>query len=164
MIIRPEMPKDISAIEQVTLAAFNGKSYSALTEHLIVNELRKSKALFISLVAEVDNRVVGHVAFSAVTIDVENKGWYGLGPVSVLPEFQGQGIGSKLIKTGLSLIREKGAQGCVLQGSPEYYQRFGFKTYPGLIYAGAPEPKYFMALSSVITTENGSFNTFFISP
>jgi len=81
-----------------------------------------------------------------VTIDVENKGWYGLGPVSVLPEFQGQGIGSKLIKAGLSLIREKGAQGCVLEGSPEYYQKFGFKTYPGLVYAGAPEPRCFMAL------------------
>ena len=112
MMIRPETSDDISAIEQVTLAAFTGKSYSALTEHLIVNELRKSEALFISLVAEIDNKVIGHVALSVVTIDGESKGWYGLGPVSVLPEFQAQGIGSKLIKTGLSLIREKGAQGC----------------------------------------------------
>ena len=100
----------------------------------------------VSLVAEMDGKVVGHVAFSVVTINGEDKGWYGLGPVSVSPELQKQGIGSKLIREGLSLIREKGAKGCVLEGDPEYYQRFGFKTYPDLFYEGTPAPKYFMAL------------------
>jgi putative acetyltransferase len=81
-----------------------------------------------------------------VTINGEDIGWYGLGPVSVLPELQKQGIGLKLIREGLSLIKEKGAKGCVLEGNPEYYQRFGFKAYPGLFYEGTPDPKYFMAL------------------
>jgi putative acetyltransferase len=111
-----------------------------------VDRLRKAEAMPVSLVAELDGKVVGHVAFSVVTINGEDKGWYGLGPVSVLPELQKQSIGSKLIREGLSLIKEKGAKGCVLEGSPEYYQRFGFKAYPGLFYEGSPAPEYFMAL------------------
>lgn len=146
MKIRLETPQDINAIEKITIAAFNGKLYSDQTEHLIVNRLREAGAMSVSLVAEVDGQVIGHVAFSVVTINGEDKGWYGLGPVSVSPELQKQGIGSKLIREGLSLIREIGAKGCVLEGSPVYYQRFGFKAYPGLVYEGAPAPEYFMAL------------------
>jgi len=146
MIIRLESSQDINAIEQVTIAAFDGKPYSDKTEHLIIQRLREADKLSLSLVAEMDNKVVGHVAFSVVTIDGEHKGWYGLGPISVPPESQLQGIGSKLIEAGLSRIREMGAKGCVLEGSPKYYNRFGFKTYPGLFYEGAPAPEYFMAL------------------
>ncbi len=146
MKIRPETPQDVTAIEKITLVAFDGKPYSNQTEHLIVNRLRETGALFVSLVAEMDRKVVGHVAFSLITINGEDKGWYGLGPVSVLPELQKQGIGSKLVREGLSLIQEKGAKGCVLEGSPEYYNRFGFKTYHGLFYEGAPAAEYFMAL------------------
>ena len=146
MKIRHETPQDISPIEQITIAAFDGKPYSDQTEHLIINRLRKADALTLSLVAEIDGKIVGHVAFSIVKINAKEIGWYGLGPVSVLPELQKQGIGSKLIKQGLSIIREKGARGCVLEGSPVYYQRFGFKTYPGLCYEGTPSPEYFMAL------------------
>jgi len=146
MTIRSETPNDINAIEQVTLAAFTGKFSDNPTEHLIVNALREADALSLSLVAEAEGKVVGHVAFSAVTIDRENKDWYGLGPISVLPEFQLQGIGSKLVEAGLSQIRAMGAQGCVLEGSPKYYNRFGFKAYPTLFYEGTPSPEYFMAL------------------
>ena len=146
MKIRPETPQDISAIEQITVAAFDGKWYSDQTEYLVINRLREAGALSVSLVAEMDGKVIGHVAFSIVTINGEDIGWYGLGPVSVSPELQKQGIGSKLIIEGLSLIREKGAKGCVLEGDPDYYQRFGFKSYPGLFYEGAPDQKYFMAL------------------
>ena len=146
MKIRSETPQDISAIEQITIAAFNGRQYSDQTEHLVINRLRETGAMSVSLVAEKDGKIVGHVAFSVVTINEEDKGWYGLGPVSVIPELQKQGIGSKLIRKGLSLIKEKGAKGCVLEGDPNYYQRFGFKNYPGLIYEGTPDQKYFMAL------------------
>ena len=146
MKIRPETPQDLNAIEKLTIAAFDGKTYSNQTEHFVINGLREAEAMSVSLVAEMDEKIVGHVAFSIVTINGKDKGWYGLGPVSVLPELQKQGIGSKLIGEGLSLIREKGAKGCVLEGSPEYYNRFGFKTYPGLFYEGAPAPEYFMAL------------------
>jgi putative acetyltransferase len=146
MKIRSETPQDIHAIEQVTFTAFDRKPYSNQTEHLIVNALRASGALSVALVAEENARVIGHAAFSVVTIDGEDKGWYALGPISILPEFQRQGIGSKLIEKGLSMLRESGAQGCVLEGSPAYYHRFGFKAYPALTYDGAPSPEYFMAL------------------
>ena len=146
VLIRSERPTDIDAIEQVTLAAFMGKFSDNPTEHLIVNGLRDAGALSLSLVAELNKKIVGHVAFSLVTINGENLNWYGLGPISVVPELQKQGIGSKLIQEGLSAIRALGAKGCVLEGSPMYYQRFGFRSYPGLIYEGSPALEYFMAL------------------
>jgi putative acetyltransferase len=102
--------------------------------------------LTLSLVAEVNGKIVGHVGFSSVSINETDLDWYGIGPVSVAPEFQRQGIGSKLVREGLIKIRELGAKGCFLEGSPEYYSRFGFKTYPELFYQGAPAPEYFMAL------------------
>lgn len=146
LLIRPEKATDVEAIEQITIAAFSGKSFSSHDEHLIVDRLREISALSLSLVAELDGQVVGHVAFSIVTIDGEDKGWFGLGPISVKPEFQKQGIGSKLIHEGLLQIRAMGAKGCVLEGDPNYYHRFGFKSYPGFYYEGAPSAEYFMAL------------------
>jgi len=146
MIIRPETPNDLETISQVTIAAFAGKPYSDQDEHLIVIRLREANALSLSLIAEEDGKIIGHIAFSMVTINGENRNWYGLGPVSVWPESQRKGIGSELIRKGLAKIRELGAQGCVLEGNPGYYRRFGFKTHPGLFYTGAPAPEYFMAL------------------
>jgi len=146
MNIRLETPDDVKGIEEVTLAAFTGLFSDNPTEHLIVSGLREAGALALSLVAETDGKIVGHVAFSTVTIDGEDQGWYGLGPISVLPELQKQGIGSALIHEGLARFRTLGAKGCVLEGSPKYYQRFGFKSYAGLIYEIAPAPEYFMAL------------------
>jgi len=145
MIIRIETPNDYESITQVTLAAFTSESYKP-TEHLIINRLREAGALSLSLVADVDGKIVGHVAFSDVTINGELQGWYGLGPISVLPALQKQGIGSRLIHEGLAQIRERGAKGCVVLGSPEYYSRFDFKSYPNLIYESAPAPKYFMSI------------------
>jgi putative acetyltransferase len=167
MIIRPETSNDYEGITQVTLAAFGGKSYSAQTEHLIVKGLREAAALSLSLVAETDGNVVGHVAFSLVTINGSDQGWYGLGPISVQPALQKQGIGSKLIQEGLARIRAMGAKGCVLEGDPNYYNRFGFKSYPNLIYEGAPAPQYFMALpfSAKIPTGKVEFHlAFYTSP
>ncbi len=92
--IRPETPSDDEAIEQITIAAFSGKPYSAQTEHLVIRRLREAKAMSLSLVAEIGETIVGHVAFSVVKINGEDKQWYGLGPVSVLPASQKQGIGS----------------------------------------------------------------------
>jgi len=146
MILRLDTPADIKTIEDVTLVAYTGLYSDNPTEHLIVNGLREAGKLSLSLVAEMNEKIVGHVAFSKVLIDGEDKEWYGLGPISVLPELQRQGIGSALIKEGLAKIRVLGARGCVLEGSPKYYQRFGFKPYPELIYEFAPGPEYFMAL------------------
>jgi putative acetyltransferase len=144
--IRTETPEDADVIARITARAFTGKPYADGTEPLIIQRLRAAGALSLSLVAEVNGEVIAHVAFSAVLIDGKDHGWYGLGPVSVLPELQGQGVGSQIIRKGLLLLKEQGARGCVLEGDPNYYQRFGFHSYPQLSYAGAPDPKYFMAL------------------
>ena len=146
ILIRSERATDAEAISQVTFAAFLGKFSDHPTEHLIVDGLREAGMLTLSLVAEADGKVVGHVAFSPVTVNGEFVGWYGLGPISVIPELQKQGIGSKLIREGLARLRDLGAKGCVLEGSPDYYQRFGFKPMPGLTYHAAPAPEFFMAL------------------
>lgn len=167
VLIRSERPTDKEAIEKVTAEAFAGKPYSNGTEHLIVNALRDAGEMALSLVAEVNREVVGHVGFSLVTINGKAVDWYGIGPVSVAPEYQLQGIGSKLVKAGLAKIRDAGAKGCVLEGNPEYYGRFGFKAYPDLIYEGAPGPEYFMALPFYDEVPHGKVEfhkSFYIGP
>lgn len=145
MIVRSETPADVEAIFQLTKAAFEAPSYSSHTEQFIVGALRAAGALTISLVAELDGRVVGHVAFSPVAISDGTEGWYGLGPVSVLPELQRRGIGKALIGEGLARLRAMGARGCALMGDPDYYGRFGFRHYPELTCADAPA-EVFLAL------------------
>ena len=146
LLVRSEQASDIEAITQVTYDAFLGKFSDHPTEHLIVNALREADMLTLSLVAEIDGNVVGHVAFSPVTINETFMDWYGLGPISVAPAFQKQGIGSKMIVDGLAKLRDLGAKGCVLEGSPAYYSRFGFKPKAGLTYHAAPALEFFMAL------------------
>jgi putative acetyltransferase len=144
MIIRRETVGDIEAIDEVTIAAFRTLPVSNQTEQFIIKALRAAGVLTISLVAEIDGRVVGHIAFSPVTISDGTKGWYGLGPVSVLPEYQKQGIGKSLINEGLSLLKELGGQGCALVGDPNYYRRFGFQNSPELIHEGVPQEFFFV--------------------
>ena len=88
MIIRNETISDIAAINEVTIAAFKNLPISNHTEQYIINALRNANVLTISLVAEVNGKVVGHIAFSPVTISDGSLNWYGIGPVSVLPVFQ----------------------------------------------------------------------------
>ena len=92
MIIRNETISDIEAISKVTIAAFQNLQISNHTEQFIINALRKADALTISLIADIDGQVVDHISFSPVTISDGAIGWYGLGPVSVLPEQQKKGI------------------------------------------------------------------------
>jgi len=141
--IRSETNTDIGAITEVTIAAFKTLEISHHTEQFIIAALRAAKALTVSLVAEVDGRVVGHIAFSPVTISDGSLNWYGLGPVSVLPQLQRRGIGSVLIREGLSRLKELGARGCCLVGHPEYYRRFGFHNIRGLCHEGVPEEVFF---------------------
>ena len=145
MIIRKEAVSDIEAITEVTIAAFRTLPISNHTEQFIINALRAADALTISLVAEIDGQVVGHIAFSPVTISDGSLYWYGLGPISVLPELQKQGIGKSLMGEGLSLLKSLGAKGCVLVGDPGYYERFGFKSLADLLVDGVP-PQYVLAL------------------
>ncbi|MHC4248031.1 MAG: GNAT family N-acetyltransferase [Planctomycetota bacterium] len=146
IVIRKETDTDIDAIRDVTIAAFKTLEVSNQTEQFIIEALRAAGALAISLVAEADGRVVGHIAFSPVTISSGAPGWYGLGPVSVLPECQRQGVGTALIQEGLSQLKELGASGCCVVGHPDYYKRFGFENPSGLALEGVP-PEVFFALS-----------------
>jgi putative acetyltransferase len=144
--IRSERPADSHIIRQVTEAAFAVAEHSDGTEGAIVDALRAANGLTVSLVATINDDVVGHVAFSPITIDGANVGWFGLGPVSVKPDLHSQGIGSALIREGLDRLRMAGAKGCVVLGAPNYYERFGFRRDPAIRYAGAP-PEYFMRIS-----------------
>jgi len=143
--IRPEAAGDVAAIFALTEAAFRDMPFSDGDEQHLVDRLRADGDLSLSLVAEDATRIVGHIAFSPVTISDGSAGWYGLGPVSVWPQLHGQGIGSALIKRGIADIRELGGKGIVLLGSPEYYARFGFEHDPALRYPGPPA-KYFQRL------------------
>lgn len=145
MEIRPERPGDEAAIAEVIEAAFALAEHRDGTEAQIVDRLREHGALSLSLVAVEGDAIVGHVAFSPVTIDGADLNWFGLGPVAVLPYLQGKGLGSSLIRNGLDRLREIGAAGCVLVGEPEYYGRFGFRADERLVYPGLP-PIYFQAL------------------
>jgi putative acetyltransferase len=144
--IRFEESNDIKAIRHVTTVAFATVEHSNQTEAAIVEALRKAGSLSVSLVAIQGNELVGHVAFSPVTISGENQGWFGLGPVSVHPKYQNKGIGEKLIRQGLNCLAGQNAGGCVVLGAPQYYKRFGFENDSDLYYEGAPA-KYFMRLA-----------------
>jgi len=141
--IRNETDADVSAITEVTVAAFKTLEISNHTEQFIIEALRVAKALTVSLVAEVDGRVIGHIAFSPLTISDGTRNWYGLGPVSVLQSYQRQGIGKALIREGLLRLKDMNAQGCCLVGHPDYYRKFGFKNMPGLTHEGVPQEVFF---------------------
>jgi predicted N-acetyltransferase YhbS len=143
--IRPERAGDEGAIHALTEAAFRDMPFSDGDEQDLVDQLRADGDLTLSLVAEDAERIVGHIAFSPVSISDGSKDWFGLGPVSVRPELHGQRIGSALVKRGLADLRERGARGTVLLGDPAYYTRFGFAHDPGLTYPGPPA-EYFQRL------------------
>ena len=146
IVIRPETAADADAITELTVAAFATLEISDHTEQFIVAALRAAGALTLSLVAEVEGRVVGHIAFSPVVISDGTPDWYGLGPVSVLPGYQRQGIGKTLISEGLARLKAMHARGCCLVGHPDYYPKFGFRNVAGLGVDGVP-PGAFFALA-----------------
>jgi putative acetyltransferase len=155
VVIRSETLKDVVAINEVTIAAFKTQGISNHTEQFIIEALRAAGALALSLVAEMDGRVIGHIAFSPVTISDGTPNWYGLGPVAVLPEHQRKGIGRSLIREGISRLKDINAQGCCLVGHPDYYRKFGFTNIPGLVHEGVP-PEVFFALSFDGNTPQGT--------
>ena len=124
MIIRCEEPSDIAAIRFVNEQAFGGSA-----EANAIDQLRDRGAVTLSLVAVIDDRVVGHLFFTPVTIDALDRSWPGLGlaPLSVLPEYQRQGIGSALMIAGLEECRRLGHERLIVLGHPDYYPRFGFE-------------------------------------
>lgn len=143
-VIRSETVADIDAIRDVTVAAFRSMAISNHTEQFIIKALRDAHVLTLSLVAELDGQVVGHIAFSPVVLSDGTLDWYGLGPLSVLPEYQRHGIGKALIEEGLFRLKGMGACGCCLVGHPDYYRKFGFSNAPGLVLEGVPSEVFFV--------------------
>ncbi len=134
MIIREERPSDDAQINDLTERAFAPMPFSDDTEAEALRALRRAGDLTLSLVAEDETGIVGHVAFSPVTINGKDGGWYGLGPISVEPDRQRAGIGRSLVAVGLDTLRQRGAAGVALIGNPDIYSRFGFESDGKLTY------------------------------
>jgi putative acetyltransferase len=122
--IRQEEPRDIEAIGQVCDQAFGQPQEGA-----VVDSLRRNCEDLLSLVAVSENRVVGHILFSPVTVEQEGKTFQGVGlaPMAVLPEFQRKGIGSELVRAGIAMLKQKGCPFIIVLGHADYYPRFGFE-------------------------------------
>lgn len=143
IVIRSETDADVDVIREVTVSAFETLAISDPTEQFIIAALRAAGALAVSLVAEADGRVVGHIAFSPVTLSDGTRNWYALGPVSVLPQYRRQGIGRALIEEGLARLKGLDARGVCLVGHPDYYRKLGFKNVSGLMCEGVPQEVFF---------------------
>lgn len=144
--IRSEQPEDIEPISELVRAAFRDLAASSHNEHRILHALRREKALALSMVAIFDDRMAGYVAFSEVNISDGSTGWYGLCPLAVIPDLQGRGIGSALVRAGLVRLRGMKGSGCVVLGNPSFYRRFGFTNEPELVLEETPQEN-FLALS-----------------
>ena len=146
LIISDENRADHAAISHVIEQAFKDQQYSSHTEQFIVHALRDAQQLTISLVAVLNQDIVGHIAISPVSISSGVEGWFGLGPIAVAPEWQHHGIGSALMQAALKQLKAKGAAGCVVLGDPHFYAQFGFQPINNLILEDVPA-EYFQALS-----------------
>ena len=123
MLIRAETENDHAAVYAVNASAFELPS-----EAILVDALREHAEPYVSLVAELDGILVGHIMFSPVSLSGNPALMLmGLGPMAVVPEHQREGIGSALIREGLERCRQLGVKGVVVLGHPAYYPRFGFR-------------------------------------
>jgi predicted N-acetyltransferase YhbS len=146
MKLRWEKPEDYEPIAQLLQVAFQGQPYSSGSEHIVVEKLRSCGQLSLSLLADLEGELLGHVALSPVRLSCGEGGWYGLGPVAVWPDWQAKGVGSLLVRGALEELQKWGAAGCVVLGNPAYYGRFGFLARPELTLPGVPA-EYFQCLS-----------------
>jgi putative acetyltransferase len=130
--LRDETPADLGAITEVTMAAFETLAISQQTEQFIVAALRAAGALSVSLVAESGDRVISHVAFSPVTLSDGTPDCYGLGPVSVLPALQRQGVGRALIQEGLAQVESPGRARLLSGGASGLLPAVRLQEYTGI--------------------------------
>jgi len=131
IVLRPEQEPDFSTVENLTREAFWDVYCPGCNEHLLVHNLRASSAFIkeLDFVALCDTKIIGNIMYAKSTIksnDAEHT-ILTFGPVSVLPEYQNNGIGGKLINHTIRLAKEMGYKGIIIYGDPEYYKRFGFK-------------------------------------
>lgn len=123
MQVRPEKPED-----QAAIWALNKRAFGTAAESNLITALREEARPVISLVAEKDGEILGHIMFSPVALPGQPEvRIMALAPMAVLPERQRKGIGSALVRAGVRACKELGAGAIVLVGHPEYYPRFGFR-------------------------------------
>ena len=154
LVVRNERPEDVDLIRDLTELAFRGRPYSCKREHLLIDDLRSANALTVSLVMLDGTTVVGHVALSPVTLPGASGPWFGLGPISVLPDWQRKGVGTALMKEALARLTQQQAAGCILVGDPRYYKRFGFAHDPSIVAEGEP-PEHTMISRLTANSDRG---------
>lgn len=171
LIIRQEILGDYDRVIELTAKAFEHMPFSEGDEDKLVEKLRKAPNFIpeLSLVAELDGQLVGHILFTPLKIENEQETFESLvlGPVSVLPEFQKQGIGGQLILAGHQKARELGFQSVILIGHPEYYPRFGYKTASGWglkVAMELPSDDVFMAAELTENALSGVSGTIVFPP
>ncbi|SUZ36814.1 N-acetyltransferase [Xanthomonas arboricola pv. juglandis] len=138
VLIREASDGDAAAIELLTMVAFMRDEHSRHDEQHVIAALRNGGALALSLVADHDGYVVGHLAVSPVSLSDDSPGWYALGPLAIGPGHQRQGLGTRLVQAALGSLRERGAAGCLALGEPAFFRRLGFAVEPGLVLPGVP--------------------------
>jgi predicted N-acetyltransferase YhbS len=155
--IREERYSDFDTIRSITERAFHGMPYAGGDEQDVIDRLRSANALTLSLVAVLDAETVGHIAFSPAEAGDGSCPWFALGPVSVVPEHQSQGIGSALIESGLAQLEDLNALGCILTGNPLYYKQFEFRLAPENAPLNEPAEFFMLKLLSSNTLPQGQF-------
>ncbi|MHC1782702.1 MAG: GNAT family N-acetyltransferase [Anaerolineaceae bacterium] len=148
LTIRDESIDDVYGVQWV-----NSETFETMTESELVDTLRENDAISVSMVADLDGRVVGHILFSEVAIGPHPYSplTLGLAPMAVLPEMQNRGIGSMLVKEGLERCRQLGAEIVIVLGHPNFYPHFGFEpcTPKGITYNEQVPEDAFMAVELV---------------
>jgi putative acetyltransferase len=143
LIVRDEQPYDRKQVRMVNEGAFGRPDEADL-----VDRLRAEGAVLLSLLAEVENQIIGHLLFSRMTVETAQGpvAAISLAPLAVLPEHQGRGVGSRLVRTGLAMLRDRGERIVIVLGHEEYYPRFGFSTEKARYLVSPFPPESFMAL------------------
>ena len=151
-VFRPETESDYAAVEFLTREAFWNKYQPGCEEHYLLHILRGSDSVIPELcdVCEMDGEIIGHICYTRSKVVSESGETFPVitfGPISVRPDMQGKGIGSKLILSTMQRAKEMGFAGVVITGNPAYYHRFGFKTASdyGILYENGASFPAFMA-------------------
>jgi putative acetyltransferase len=143
LLVRDEQPCDREQVRKVNEAAF-GRS----DEADLIDKLRIEGAVLLSLVAEVDNRIIGHILFSRITVETARGpiAAVSLAPMAVLPDHQRRNVGSRMIRHGLAQLCDRGECIVIVLGHEQYYPRFGFSSENARYLASPFPPEAFMAL------------------
>jgi len=148
VVIRAATAADGEAIDSLIRAAFAGTEFGHQGEAELVGMIESDGDVMVSLVAQRDGEIVGHVLFSRMNVEADGAplSGAGLAPVAVMPGQQGQGIGDALIRAGLDALREQGAAISFVLGHEAYYPRFGYSQGLAARFASPFAGRHFMAM------------------